>query len=334
MAMATCCVSFGASTIQRYVIEYCYVTPVKTIVPNYRSKVLLKLTSNGPVTNKLVYFYLFNRKYKTGTTMNNIRPKDESGEASATFSSKLLIQGESNRIRIFYSDSDGTINEIWFDEIFDDYVRQVEVNNLANLEYRIDNIPAYTKEKGNFVASNRYFFENCYSTNNLTIFNKFDIEHFTLSEKIDDIYVQMDCGEISVKIPTIYGLFCDCSNAEIEQGYLSIGLNFVEKEDKRYGFSFADDLYVNPYTYEMARSQLNGFVKTKYLYLPKNGFHDFESIKLNVNATNLGVACINMTYDVYIESDKSRIGNCVTSQYCIRTGDAIFIDGGKELKHD
>ena len=114
----------------------------------------------------------------------------------------------------------------------------------------------------------------------------------------------------------------------------NVGLNFFEKEDKRYGFSFADDLYVNPYTYEMARSQLNGFVKTKYLYLPKNGFHDFESIKLNVNATNLGVACVNMTYDVYIESDKSRIGNCVTSQYCIRTGDAIFIDGGKELKHD
>lgn len=334
LSLATCCFSFGAATVQRYTIEYCYVTPAKTIIPDHKSRIYLKLSSNGPVTNKLVNFYLFNKKYKTGTTMSNIRPKDESGEASVTFTSKLLIKGESNRFRIFCYDSDGTNNEIWFDVAFDDDVRTVNVSNLSNLEFRLDNVPAYTKEKGNFIAPNRYFFENCYERNNLTIFNKFDIEQFTFSEMIDDLLIPLEFGQLSIKIPTIYGLFCDCDDSETNQGYLALNLNHFEKENKKYGISFAQDLYVNPYTYEMARSPLNGFVKTKYIYLPKNGFHDFESIKLNISGTNLGTAAIDFTYDVFIESDKSRIGDCVTSQYCIHAGNATFVEGGKELKHD
>ena len=84
----------------------------------------------------------------------------------------------------------------------------------------------------------------------------------------------------------------------------------------------------------MARSQLPGFVETKYLYLQKNGFNDLEKLNFTILGEKLGTMRIDFSYSFSIEAERSRMGNCVSSEYCIKTNDVEFSDIGKELKHD
>lgn len=55
LCMLTCGVSFGATEVQRYQLDYFHITPF--YADKSRSvKVLAKLSSNGPVTKKISQF--------------------------------------------------------------------------------------------------------------------------------------------------------------------------------------------------------------------------------------------------------------------------------------
>ncbi|MDY6275944.1 MAG: hypothetical protein SPL75_00425 [Bacilli bacterium] len=333
LCMLTCRVSFGATEVQRYQLDYFHITPF--YADKSRSvKVFAKLSSNGPVTRKLVNFYLYNSKYKTGTMIKNLRPSDESGLISATSTGTLMRSGEQNRIKIFFSDGDGQTTTHWFDMIEANNPPRLVVDQLQTATYESFNVASYTKSRGYFTSSDKYEFKNWYAINEMNIYNKLDVGMFSFTETICDIPIEIEYYIISIGIPAIYGLFCDLRDDEIAYNRVELSLDFVDVGNHQYQLQFKDKLYVNPYTYEMARSQLPGFVETKYIYLPKNGFSDLRKLDFTILGEKLGTMRIDFSYSFSIEAERSRMGNCVSSEYCIKTNDVEFNDIGKELKHD
>lgn len=329
----TCGVSFGATEVQRYQLDYFYITPFYTD-KSRNLRVLAKLSSNKSVTNKLVNFYVYNSKHKTGTTIKGLRPKDESGLINTTSTTNSMVPGEQNRVKIFFNDSDGQTNTYWFDLFEETKPPRLEIDQLQTATYERFNVASYTKEKGYFTSSDRYEFKNWYAINEMNIYNKFDVEMFTFSESIGGIPVEIEYYLISIGIPAIYGLFCDLRADEIDYNRVELTLDFVDIGNHQYKLSFKDKLYVNPFTYEMARSQLPGFVETKYIYLPKNGFKELQKLDFGILGEKLGTMKLDFGYSFSIEAERSRIGNCVSSEYCIRTNDVEFSEIGKELTHD
>lgn len=329
----TCGVSLGATTVQRYYLDYFYITNVHLDASN-EPKYFGKLSSNGSVTRKLINFYVYNSKYKTGTSVKNIRPSDETGIVSGTFTSKLFMTNEENLVKIFFTDSDKKRTEHTFSVYYDDTYPTISVDQLETASYEKANVPAYSKEAGYFMATNKYLFNNWYDINDITIYNKFDVGMFTFEEKIQDLSIPSSYYQFDLGIPAIYGLFVDQTNEEYTKNLVVLNLKFVEKENYVYQMALNQDVYVNPYTYEMARSQLPGFVQTKYIYLPKNGFSNLRRLSFKVLGEKLGTMRLNFRYDFSIQAFRSRIGNCVSSEYCIRTDDTKFSENGKELTND
>ena len=62
--------------------------------------------------------------------------------------------------------------------------------------------------------------------------------------------------------------------------------------------------------------------------------HDFNKMDLIIVGYSLGTLKLGFEYYFSIEAERSRVGDCVTSEYCIKTGDAQFSEMGKELSHD
>lgn len=333
VGLLTCLVSFGATQVQRYWLDYFYITPGFTNLSR-KTKVLMKLSSNGPVTKKLVNFYMYNSKYKTGSMITNLRPSDETGVITREITGTMFMPNEENKTKVFFSDSDSTKTNHWMYPEVNVDCPQLIIDKLPNGVYESPHVFAYEKDRGYFTTTNSYTFTNWYKENEIPVFNKFDIEMFTFEEKVGPLNVESSASDLCIAIPNKYGLFVDLNLHNQIVDRVELVLKLVDSGGYKYHLAFDTDLYVNPYTYEMARSQLPGFVKTKYLYLPKNGFHDFNKMDLYLVGFDLGTLKLSFNYTFSIEAERSRIGDCVTSEYCIKTGDSEYSDFGKDLKHD
>ena len=331
--LLTCGTCMGAGEpVQRFYLDYCYMTPLhqdKTVI----GKMFGKISSNGSVANKAVDLYLYNSKHKGGTSVGGSRAKED-GTFYREYRAYDAIYGESNQFAVMFYDSDKNRTKINFDQYFYDNYPYLYVDQLSGLTYEVNNLLGYTPEKGHFMASNKYFFKNWYSINDINIYNKFDVEMFSFEEMFGPLYIPVTYSSIELIIPANYGLFVDQSDGETLDNHLAISLKLEDQGDNHFKLSFNQDLFVNPYTYEMARTQRTGFVPTKYLYLPKNGFHNFNKLDLSIYGEKLGTLSLNFNCHFSIQAQKQRIGDCVTSAYCIHTEDASFNDNGKELVHD
>ena len=333
VGFVTCLTSLGATEVPHYYMDYFYVTPGFTNKLR-NTKLLMKLGGNGTLTNKTIYIYMYNSKYKSGSRIAFVHPTDETGVVAREITGTMFVENEQNRIKAFWGDGDGTTKELWLYPKTNVELPRLKVHELGTHVYESPHVYGYTKERGSFITNDSYIFSNWYELNEMSVFNKFDISMFTFQEKVGPIPVGIGYEDLCIVFPAKYGLFVDLNAQEKDLQRVDMPLKFVDSGGYNYHLEFDVDLYVNPYTYEMARSQLPGFVKTKYMYLPKNGFHEFNKMDLIIVGYSLGTLKLGFEYYFSIEAELSRIGDCVTSEYCIKTADAQFSEMGKELSHD
>lgn len=322
----------SATPIQRYELEYLYITPAHTD-KTYKSRLILKISTNvGSVKNKLIYFYVYNSSYPTGTMINNTRPKDSSGVCDILFTTYCFVKGK-NEVHIFFFDEDGKKNEYLFNVSIDDRAPTVEVSSLKNQCYEMANIQGYTKSRGYFTATNRHDFQNWTKQYYLPIYNKFDITNLKYREMIGNYLVAAQYESIKLYIPTNYDIFADVTQEERKSSRLSLNLELVESGHYNYYLRFVSQLYVNPITHQMARSPRNGFVKTNYIYLPKDGYAKTNNLRFYIACEKIGTMRMKFNYNFVVQGSKSRIGDCIMSEYCVQAEETSYSDQGKEIVH-
>lgn len=330
-----CLFSVGASEpVQRYEMEYIYMSPAH-VDKTHKSRVIYKVRTNtGTINGWAAYCYLYNDNYSAGTNFAKFWCRNDEGTSDTFFTTYTFIKGKENRLKIFFNDKDGTRTNIWFNTIFHDEYPQLSIQNLPSGVYEVNNVIGYEKGVSNIRTTNKYVFRNWYAENHIDVYNKIDFGMFSFEEYMGPIKVAIQYYLFQLAIPAEYGLFDDATDDEKYLNRIVFDFDLVNDGTNHYTLQIKDKIYVNPYTYQMSRHAKSGFVETKYLYLPKTGFTDLNKLDFKIAGENLGTMRLNFNYQFSVQANKSRIGDCVSSQYCIKSGDANYSEIGKEIVHD
>lgn len=93
-------------------------------------------------------------------------------------------------------------------------------------------------------------------------------------------------------------------------------INFeLENKNGMYYLSLLDKLYVYNGTLILSNSPKEGFVRTNYLYIPKNCSKD--EFDITIYFKNLGLQKVNCYYNYVLRRKNKFIGTCSTSLYCV-----------------
>ena len=99
-------------------------------------------------------------------------------------------------------------------------------------------------------------------------------------------------------------------------GYFLVPL-IVNKTANKYSFAFKNQFYVNPISAQMSFDPEEGFVLTRYFYLPKNGREDLIDKNMNVYLYGGGLASSNIRWNLTYLASQNLLGDCSDSDYCI-----------------
>lgn len=108
-------------------------------------------------------------------------------------------------------------------------------------------------------------------------------------------------------------------NLPIEDGKIKIPL-VLKCENNRVFVSFSENLYVNPKTMLMSSMPDEGYVKTRYFYLPINEKDLVDKIDFVFEINGIGIRKINASWHQIFLSNVGILGPCSTSEYCVVGG--------------
>ena len=101
-----------------------------------------------------------------------------------------------------------------------------------------------------------------------------------------------------------------------DDGYFLIPLK-VNMDGNKGSFTFKNQFYVDPITAQMSFNPEQGFVLTRYFYLPKNAKEDFVDTNMNVYLYGAGYGSTNITWELEYLANQNLLGDCSDSDYCI-----------------
>ena len=76
-------------------------------------------------------------------------------------------------------------------------------------------------------------------------------------------------------------------------------------------------MYVHPETLEMSFIPRDGFVATKYFYLPRNKTKQMLNQLFTLKMEKFGYGQINFSWDVRYINNRNLIGDCNDSDFCV-----------------
>ena len=77
-------------------------------------------------------------------------------------------------------------------------------------------------------------------------------------------------------------------------------------------------MYVNPQTLDMSLVKYDGFVATKYFYLPINKIDLLLDQIFTIHFDEFGYGKSNFSWDMRYLNNRNLIGDCDNSDYCIK----------------
>jgi len=197
-------------------------------------------------------------------------------------------------------------------------------------------IKHYSRETGQITTENLdYNFNDFDDIVYLDSIGKFDLKNYIISSSINNFNVELEGKETYLKVPAIPGWFVDYSDQELSWGWKVFLLNIVQQENHQYYFTINEQLFINPNTLEMSQLNVQGSMQTEALFFPPTLTFPKEGFQCELYAKDFGRAHVNLVAVFYIQKVDVLLGDCITSEYCIKTSSAVYEDNiGKVLKND
>lgn len=92
----------------------------------------------------------------------------------------------------------------------------------------------------------------------------------------------------------------------------------IADDGVRKGFTYKKVFYVNRLTLEIANYKMPNFIETNMLYLPVNRKNDLIGTQMQIILHSCGLSKNEIIFDIKYDVFRELIGNCSTSDYCIR----------------
>ena len=100
-------------------------------------------------------------------------------------------------------------------------------------------------------------------------------------------------------------------------GNINIKLGLTENNEKK-EFCVIDNIFVNPYTLEMATYQIPDGIKTHKIYFPVNKKTDFLGETFDILLSECGLNKYNFVFEITYDIFRDLVGNCSNSDYCVK----------------
>ena len=115
-------------------------------------------------------------------------------------------------------------------------------------------------------------------------------------------------------LKNVNGVFDDIDGANSS---VAFNLQLIKTEDG-YSFELADDLYVDKQTLLLSSSIKEGYVKTKYIYLPRNDMREQSNYDAYFVFEDFGINNDVVFHKFELKATKNIFGDCRNSEYCIQ----------------
>ena len=166
--------------------------------------------------------------------------------------------------------------------------------------------------------------DGSYTTRNLT----YTFDGFT-GLYIPSFYHKIDLNDFKVLFDKSDSTFFSCSPALVINNYNHVfddveGANesvtfYLKLKSQKIGYSFElrDDLYVDRETLKLSSTPKDGYVKTKYIYLPINEMANQSKYDCNFVITQFGIDKDMIIHNFELRALRNTFGDCSNSKYCI-----------------
>jgi len=191
--------------------------------------------------------------------------------------------------------------------------------SVSSVQYKNQNIK-YTYDTLKFDGFDTFYVPNYYQ---MIDFSKFKFSFSTVNKKVEE-------STTYAVVCDTYGFFSDIGTLG-ENNNITLKCNLVYK-DGWYFPEIIDPLYVDVLTMEMNRDKKQGYVATKYLFLPRNEMKKQTEFSIKICIENVGINNYQIEHNVNVHSLLNIFGDCSNSEYCINTiDDGSNFEYGKDL---
>lgn len=145
-------------------------------------------------------------------------------------------------------------------------------------------------------------------------------QYYRLS--LDNIYFTYQCEdsfaytESFLTTEDVNNVFSGLKN---EFGDIEVPLAISYIDNKVY-FTFRDTMYVSPSTLEMSLTPKDGYVQTKYFYLPRNKRNELDGYEFEIYTKNIGYNDTDVSIPLSFYSGRNVVGDCLDGDYCVIGG--------------
>ena len=155
---------------------------------------------------------------------------------------------------------------------------------------------SYSHNAGEKYITEKFEFNNFGGAYAYLEHNYVDFSEFKINRVVDSVNTNISCSSAYATFYNYDNVFDNFSTLSESKMYCTIPLTLLNDEDNNYYLSPTNNLYVNPFTREISDTKLDGYVPTKYLFLPINYLYQFYYRTNSIKITEIG---ISKSYIVY-----------------------------------
>jgi len=276
-----------------------YVTCNSTFGTGYKGRISIRLT-NEKYTRLLVAYY-----------------QSDSGYTSCVLEYTNKYNASSNNVfTLEYTKDSKTMTKVNLNVEYA-YSGLITTNECYSGYYRA---PANDCSTDGMTTTKHYdelFFKSFDPIFYPEFYSKIDLTKIQFQEKVFGGYRKPTFGSATLSFDADLYCFGKLGIASGLRRY--IDLDIVDAGNNQYSFAFKNNVYVNPSTYEMSEIKYDGFVQTKYLYLPRNEMNQIGTLSFLISVSDLGIAKSYLNYNFSVQPIRNTVGDCINSEYCIHT---------------
>lgn len=207
-------------------------------------------------------------------------------------------------------------------------------NENVNGEHQVDSLCyIYTPTSGEQYISESFEFNNFDTYKELDKYQRLDFStyrfKFSSYENVDLTYYSAFFLFLNSN-----GWLNDVDDKSGNACSLKLKINYDEEKDEYY-LSLLNDLYIDPVSLKSSSSYKEGYVKTNYLYFPYEGLSNSLIDYALLTLCDVGLNKSNFLVKTTFSLNKTLLGDCSTSTYCVKENYATpdFVSGKtKEFK--
>ena len=246
------------------------------------------------------------------------------GSISKIFTYDNSKNGLNNSIKLIFSDFDGSTNEQVYPIPFSKSSNTVLTQETSTYKPGTGKI-VFSGGNWSNIEDN-YILENFTSQYIPTFYHNLSLNDLSI-KKANDHVQTFEPGVVNLYLTNRNGVFDDMPN---NGKYLIVPLEVINVGSSC-TLKIKNNYYVNPNTLLMSETYKSNYVETNRIYFPHNEMNYQGEYEGRIVFSSINSGSSNLTYRFTLNAQLNLLGDCIESEYCVKTKDGQDNNMGYEI---